>query len=137
MADNFIDVMGVLNMTPTIPDGWELVMLGEESRRPTTLVRVAKTKVEVTLASEEDFDRFLEIIKESDEKLSAIPDNKVGYEWTLVMRQGLTIRFGVAWYNRKLFDNRKDAYLSEQHASLFENFHITAKDLKVVHEILE
>ncbi|WP_299085853.1 hypothetical protein [uncultured Ruegeria sp.] len=128
-SDEFVDPLGVLG------DGeWEMILVGEETRRGADIHRVATTSVEVTLKSEEDFERFFEIIKASDERLAKV--TAPHYDWQMVLRKGMTIRFGVAWYDLEFFMAHKDAYLSDQHSSLFDQFNIEAADLKVHHHYL-
>ncbi|UES60230.1 hypothetical protein GFK91_31440 (plasmid) [Roseibium aggregatum] len=132
--EEYVDILGVLPESDMEQNrGWTTILSGEESRRPQSLNKVAITTVEVDLKSEEDFNRFFEIIKESDRRLSEIPDKEVMYEWVKVRRKGLSIRFGVAWYDQQFFNARKDAYLSNEHSSMFKEFHITSDDLKITH----
>jgi hypothetical protein len=83
--DNFTDPLGIIPEDGLPPsNGWEIVLPGEESRRPSYLTRIASTSAEVTLPSEADFDSFLEILKESDDRLSAASDDVVVYDWQIV-----------------------------------------------------
>lgn len=126
--NNFVDPLGIIN-----DDGWETILVGEETRRGSNVNRVATTSVELTLRSEEDFDRFFAVLKASDERLSKVPDEAAHYDWQMVFRKGLTVRFGVAWYDLEFFMARKDAYLSDQHNSIFDSFNVSTADLKVIH----
>ena len=116
-----------------VGDGWELLLTGEELRRPKELRRVAITRVEIKFSTQENLDKFLEIIKESDSRLSRVPDNEVMYDWQNIVAKGLVVRFGVAWYDQEFFAQRRDAYLSKMHEEVFVKFGIKAKDIRVEH----
>ena len=141
MQNNFIDPLGV--MTEGIPsksdkhfnvgDGWEIILAGEEVRRPSSLKRVAITRAEVTFSSEENFIKFLEIIKETDQRLSKIPDIQVMYDWQLLRRKGLTVRFGVAWYDEEFYQTKMNAHLSELHSRVFSQFGVTKNEIRIEH----
>lgn len=114
-------------------DGWQIVLTGDEITRPKSLVRIAMTRAEITFETEDNFNRFLEIIKESEERMSKIPDNQVMYTWAIVRRKGLTIRFGVSWFDYDFYHERKDAYLSELHNRIFLQFGVTKDSLRIEH----
>lgn len=116
-----------------VGDGWEILMSGEELRRAKTLQRVAITRAEIQFSSEENLLKFLEILRESDERLSRVPDEEVMYDWQMPRVKDLTVRFGVTWYNKDFFADRKDAYLTKLHTDLFKQFGIKAKDMRIEH----
>jgi hypothetical protein len=136
------DVLGVLDddRNPMrsqthfdVGDGWELILPGEELRRPRSLQRVAITRVEITFSSEEHLSTFLEIIRQSDERLSQVPDSEAMYDWQNLRRKGLTVRFGVAWYDQEFYRKRKDAHRSGLHEGIFIQFGTTPSDLRIEH----
>ena len=140
---NFTDPLGVFTEKEYLnEDGFETVMPGEASRRALDLPRYASTSAEITFDNEEDLQRFLAVMEETDRRLASISDEQMrndpgqGYDWQKVLRKGLTIKFGVMWYKKDFFENRKDAYKSEMHASVLKQFNITPSDLKIKHTIL-
>ena len=116
-----------------VGDGWKILMTGEELRRPKSLQRVAITRAEIQFSSEDNLLKFLEILKASDDRLSKVPDNEVMYDWQLVRVKDLTVRFGVTWYDKDFFAEKKDSYLSKLHTDLFKQFGIKAKDMLIEH----
>ncbi|HEX8174715.1 MAG TPA: hypothetical protein VF543_06310 [Pyrinomonadaceae bacterium] len=140
--NNVNDPLGVIegSALPTkalehfdVGDGWVIVMNGEEDRRPRELRRVAYTRAEITFDSEKDLSKFLEIIKKTDERLSKVPDSQVMYDWQKIRRRGLTVRFGVAWYDEDFYRQRKDAHLSSLHQGVLSQFGVTPESLRIEH----
>ncbi|GAB0152009.1 hypothetical protein [Marinobacterium sp. BA1] len=114
-------------------DGWERIYTGEEFRRPKDLQRVAITRVEITFSSEKNFEKFFSFLKESDDRLSKVPDSEVMYDWQSPIKNGLTIRFGVAWYDQDFYIEKKEAYLDKMHENLFKQFGAKVDDIRVEH----
>lgn len=134
------DILGV--MTSGLPlkgdshyhvEGWERVLTGEEFRRSKDLKRVAITRAELTFKNEDGLIKFMQVLKDSDDRLSRIPDSEVMYDWQAATLKGLTIRFGVAWYDREFYKEKKDAYLTQLHANLFKQFGVDVKDMRIEH----
>jgi len=118
-------------------EGWTVVMPGEESRRSKELHRVAITRAEIKFDSNENFKKFLEVIKASDERLRRVPDANVMYDWQMITRKGNTVRFGVAWYDKDFFLERKDAYKSDMHRGILSEFGVTPESIRIEHVPLE
>jgi hypothetical protein len=116
-----------------VGDGWQVIMSGEDVRRAKSLQRVAITRAEIAFDSEEDLKKSLEIIKDSDARLSKVPDSEVMYDWQIVRRKGLTVRFGVAWYDQDFFQKRKDAYQSSVHQGIFKQFGVPSQSIRFEH----
>ncbi|NAW60105.1 MULTISPECIES: hypothetical protein [unclassified Vibrio] len=141
MVDKINDPMGV--MSEGLPlksskhydvgDGWKLVYTGEEFRRPKSLKRVAISRVEITFDSEKNLNKFLELLKESDDRLSKVPNDEVMYDWQAPRMKDLTVRFGVAWYDKDFFYEKKDVYLSDMHKSIFKKFGSKPELIRVEH----
>jgi hypothetical protein len=128
------DVLGVLGPDDIgAEDGWEIIMNGEETRRPKSLTRVAITRAEVTFSNEANLKKFVDVLEASDKRLRAIPDAEVRYDWQRVLRKNLTVRFGVAWYDREFYLSRRDAYKSEFHSRMLRDFGLTPEDMRVEH----
>ena len=116
-----------------VGDGWEIILTGEELRRPKTLTRVAITRAEITFDSEANLLTFLELIKESDARLSKVPDSEVMYDWQMLRRKDLTVRFGVTWYDEHFYQQRKDAHHSSMHGNIFSKFGASADAMRIEH----
>lgn len=134
------DILGI--MTSGLPlrsdshyhvDGWERIMTGEEFRRSKDLKRVAITRAEVTFKNEDDLIKFIQVLKDSDDRLSKVPDSEVMYDWQSPTLRDLTVRFGVTWYDREFYKEKKDAYLTHLHANLFKQFGVDVKDMRIEH----
>jgi hypothetical protein len=116
-----------------VGDGWTVIMTGEEIRRAKDLRRVAITRGEITFGSEEQLKSFLDILRDSDARLSKVPDAEVVYDWQLVRRKDLTVRFGVSWYDDDFYQKRRNAYLSRLHGDIFARLGLKAEDLRIEH----
>lgn len=114
-------------------DGWQIVMYGEETRRPKSLERVAITRAEVTLSSNEHLKKLIEVLKASDERLAEIPDNSIMYDWQIVRSRNLTIRFGVAWYDREYYRQKQNVWKLDMHDRMFADFGVAASDFRIEH----
>jgi hypothetical protein len=137
------DIMGVLHPDTVfqpyqIDDGWTVVMPGEEDGRRKKYGKTlfAETKVEVTLKSAEALHTCLSELAESDRRLRELSGGGM-YDWQRVMIKGLTVRFGVAWYDRDFFEHRKAAYTSPEHMHVFGKFGASPSDFKVEHRIID
>ena len=116
-----------------VGDGWVIVLTGDEITRPKTLIRVAMTRAEIVFSNENDYQKFMEVIRESESRMNQIPDSEVKYTWVIVRKKGLIVRFGVSWWDKKFYHERKDAYLSELHNRVFSKFNIKPDDLRIEH----
>ena len=108
-------------------------MKGEQDRRPSSLHRVAITRVEIKFDNEQSIKKFLEVLKETDDRLSQIPDDQVQYDWQRVAQKEQTVRFGVAWYDPEFFAARRDAYKSDMHRAVFADLGINPDSIRVEH----
>ena len=122
----------VLNVTEGKPERIE-ILPGDQ--RPDKTI-VARTKCEITFDDEQNLLTCVQALKESDEQMKQRPDSQVLYNWDKVFREGMSIIFGVVWYDRDFFEKRKDAYTSGQHASIFDRFDVKAENFKIEHEVL-
>ncbi len=139
----FVDPLGVLKTDEFFDDdGFETIMPGEASRRSADLSRYASTTAEITFDNEEDLQRFLSVIEETDRRLAAVTDAEIrartsaGYDWQRISRRDMTVRFGVMWYDQEFFERRKDAYKSAMHRVVLGDFNVSPDDLSVKHTIL-
>jgi hypothetical protein len=96
----------------------------------------AITKVEINFDDEHDLRRCVRMLRWSDDRLRARPEQLIAWEWDVTFREGMTIYFGVAWYDREFYARRKDAFLEPQHSAYYAMFGATQDRLKMTHTVL-
>jgi len=118
-------------------DGWTVVTPGAESgRRQAQGKKVhALSKVEIRLQSKKDLAVCIAHLEESDRRFAMINSNP--WDWTRAMFKELTVRFGVEWYDKDFFEQRKEAYLSAEHVSMYSQFGATVNDFTVEHYLTD
>lgn len=95
---------------------------------------IALTNCEVVFQSKDELDQCIKAVKESDDRLAARPMEAVLYDWQLAtVIRGLTMFFGVRWYDRGYFDKNRDIYKNQMHDHLFSKFGVNAESFKVNH----
>ncbi|RNC82362.1 MAG: hypothetical protein ED559_11450 [Phycisphaera sp.] len=116
----------------------EKVMILAGTERPEDRGRTpyAQTKVEITFDDEEKLRTCVRLLRWSDDRLRARPDQLLHWDWNSSFREGMTIKFGVSWYTREFFESRKDAFKDESHSSYFAHFGANADDMVVKTEIV-
>ena len=103
----------------------------DASRRP-----YAITKVEISFDNEHDLRQCVRLLRWSDDRLRARPEQLIMWNWAETFREGMNISFGVDWYDRKFFETRKDAFKEPEHAIYYAAFGAKSDDFKMSHEIL-
>ncbi|PPS29010.1 hypothetical protein [Pseudomonas amygdali] len=97
---------------------------------------IALTNCTVVFSSKDELDRCIDAVRESDERLAERPLEAVFYDWQLAtVIRGLTMFFGVRWYDREYFDKNRDIYKNKMHDHLFSKFGVSAESFKVSHFI--
>jgi hypothetical protein len=96
----------------------------------------ARSSVKIAFENEASLRECVRLLRWSDERLRARPDQLMLWEWTSTIRHGMTIKFGVHWYNREFFELRKDAFREPSHAAYYQLFGATADDFAISHEVL-
>lgn len=96
----------------------------------------ARTHVEISFSDENDLRECVRLLRWSDERLRARPDQLLRWDWQKTFRDGMTIRFGVNWYERDFFERRKDAFREPTHAVYYSQFGASADDFKIRHEVI-
>ncbi|QDQ82218.1 hypothetical protein [Paraburkholderia megapolitana] len=95
---------------------------------------IALTQCEVTFENRESLDRCIVAVKESTERLNARPVEEVQYDWQSPNGiRGLTLYFGVRWFDKAFFDEHRDVYKNSMHDKLFSKFGVNAQSFKVNH----
>jgi hypothetical protein len=98
---------------------------------------VARTRCEIVFDNENDLQSCVDALRESDEELKRRPDSLKLWSWEITYREGMTIHFGVNWYDRAFFEQRKEAFRTDRHAAIFKKFNATPDRFKVVHEVIK
>jgi len=131
--DHAVDLMGIVD-----PNAAEriLLLIPREYTGVGERKLVARTSCEITFDDEEHLQKCVEALKESDEELSKRPDSLKLWDWGRTYREGMTIYFGVNWYDAEFFAARKEAFKTPKHAAFFLKFGATPEQFKVVHEVL-
>jgi len=104
---------------------------GGRGRRP-----YAVTKIEIQFDSEEELRKCVRMLRWSDDRLRARPEQMILWEWDHSFREGMNIYFGVAWYDQPFFERRKDAFKEPSHVAYYSMFGATPDRFKMEHQIL-
>lgn len=95
---------------------------------------IALTNCKVEFSSKEELERCIKAVRESDERLAERPVAAVLYDWQVAtVIRGLTMFFGVRWYDREYFDKNRDVYKNKMHDHLFSKFGVSAESFNVNH----
>lgn len=103
---------------------------GETRRDP-----YAVTRIEIAFDNEDELRRCVRLLRWSDDRLRARPDQLIRWEWESTFRDGMTISFGVSWYDAAFFEKRKDAFKEKQHTQYYAMFGATPERFKMEHQI--
>ena len=120
--------------------GWSnrvQLLAGTERASDTPRTPYARTEVKITFNNERDLRQCVRLLHWSDVRLRMREDQRLLWDWQPTFRQGMTIYFGVNWYNRDFFENRKDAFRNPEHESYYAMFGVSASDFQMQHDILE
>jgi len=94
----------------------------------------AQTFVELTFDNEQDLRRCVRLLRWSDERLLAM-GSVIAWSWDATVREGMTIRFRVAWYDKEFFQERKDSFRDKNHLSYFRMFGKSTSDMQIYTEV--
>lgn len=135
----FRDIMGIGFPKEFVPyeieDGWVVVLPGEEDGRRGDKRVVAISHVHIKLFSQEERDECIKHLEESDRRLRLMKSNP--WDWQRVMIRDNEIKFGVAWYDRSFFEQKKESWADSSHTQLYSAFGATEDNFSVQHELLE
>lgn len=95
----------------------------------------ARTYVEISFDNEEDLRQCVLMLRWSDERLQARPEQLLLWEWNVSFREGMTIFFGVNWYDKAFFEKRQHAFVEPSHAAYYSVFGAKPEDFKIRHEV--
>ncbi|MFF2267386.1 hypothetical protein ACFVTZ_03920 [Cellulosimicrobium cellulans] len=97
----------------------------------------ARTYVDIDFDDENDLRECVKLLRWSDERLRARPEQMLAWEWTVTYRDGMRISFGVNWYDRAFYEERKDAFREPGHTRFYKMFGASVDSLKMRHEVLD
>lgn len=95
----------------------------------------AVTSVSVDFENESDLRRCVRLLRWSDERLLAM-GSTIAWAWEATVRDGMTIRFAVNWYDKTFFEDRKESFRDKNHLSYFKMFGKNTSDMKIYTEVL-
>ena len=113
-----------------------MILSGTESPENKARKPYALTKVTISFDNENDLRNCVRMLRWSDDRLRARPDQLILWNWESSFREGMTIYFGVAWYNEAFFERRKEAFMEPQHADYYAMFGAKPSDFKMTHHVL-
>lgn len=112
-----------------------MILAGTETEGNRRRKPYAITKVEISFDDEDALRTCVRLLRWSDDRLRARPDQLILWDWSRSFREKMTISFGVTWYDREFFEKRKDAFMEPQHATYYAYFGAKPEDFKMEHEI--
>jgi hypothetical protein len=113
-----------------------MLLAGTESPQRHGHRPYAQTRVEIDFTDESNLRECVRQLRWSDERLRARPEQLLLWSWNLTFRDGMTISFGVNWYDKAFFERRKEAFKEPGHTKFYKLFGATADDFRVTHEVL-
>lgn len=109
---------------------------GSSLKQHNNLVRYAFTHVKMTFDNEDDIIRCARLLQWSDERMRERTEPRILWEWVKSYREGDTVEFSVAWYEKEFFEKNKDAFMNNEHSNYYAKFGMNTSDIKIEHEIL-
>ena len=113
-----------------------LILSGTESDENKRRKPYAVTKVTIQFDDEKSLRTCVRMLRWSDDRLRARPDQMILWDWSKSFREGMTIYFGVTWYDKEFFEKRKNAFMEPEHSSYYGYFGAKPDDFQMTHEIL-
>jgi hypothetical protein len=109
------------------------ILIGTENPNRLGQIPYAHTRVSITFTDEQPLRECVRMLRWSDERLRALPEQLILWSWDRTFREGMTISFGVNWYDRPFFERRRDAFLEPRHAEYYRSFGARPEDFSVQH----
>jgi len=113
-----------------------MILSGTEGDRPDSRSPYARTNASITFRDEGDLRECVRLLRWSDERLRKRPDQLMLWQWDHSFREGMTIQFGVNWYDAAFFERRRDAFREPSHTRYYRMFGASPDDFKIEHVIL-
>ncbi len=95
----------------------------------------ATTNVRLEFEDEANLRRCVRLLRWSDERLLAM-GSSISWSWEKTIREGMTIRFAVNWYDKDFFEKRKGSFKDSNHLSYFRMFGKNTSDMEIYTEVL-
>ena len=102
---------------------------------------VAETKVSIQLPDKKSLEKCLYQLEVSDARLAERGPKIPGpYDWQFVIKEVLedgsaVVHFGVAWYDRGYFNEKKSVFQDPRHSNMFSSMGASHDDVSVEHWI--
>jgi hypothetical protein len=112
------------------------ILQGTEGADPAPRTVYARTQIQITFSNERDLRQCVRLLRWSDDRLRARPDQRILWDWTSSFREGMTIFFGVNWYNREFFEARKNTFNNPEHRGYYAKFGAKPEDFIMNHVIV-
>lgn len=99
-----------------------LSLAGDVPERIRDRKQIAQSDVIISISTEADLQKCIARLDASDQRLAEV---EAGYDWkmaTVVRQEGVDggqVRFGVAWYDRDFYNEKRDIYLGADHMHMF------------------
>lgn len=111
------------------------ILEGSESPDRAHSTPYARTSVKITFSNERDLRQCVRLLRWSDDRLRARVEQMILWDWSVSFREGMTIYFGVNWYDKEFFDARRNAFNDPAHRSYYAMFGASSDDFVMEHEI--
>lgn len=103
---------------------------------PTLPPTYAITKVSLQFREEKHLFNCVKVLQWSGNTFKTRPKQLQNWSRGAVYREGLRLIFTVHWYEKTVFDKRKDAFMNDKHAHYYDTFDAKPEDLIIEHQIL-
>jgi hypothetical protein len=115
----------------------ERVQILEGTERPDEdRVPYAQTYVDIDFDFEEDLLECVKLLRWSDERLRARPEQLILWSWEASFRDHMRVSFAVSWYDRDFYERRKDAFKEPAHRRFYAMFGATPERFQLRHEVI-
>lgn len=119
-----------------IDEGTVLIVSGNDYGKRNSISPIVISKCKFELKSPEFIGACEKAFIQFERILRDRPDEEIKYEWANVYRNNLMVTFDVFWYDKRFFENRKEAYRVGPHAFAFQRFGAVVDDFQIVHYIV-
>ncbi|KAJ5819488.1 hypothetical protein N7474_005079 [Penicillium riverlandense] len=109
------------------------ILIGSENPQHKCQIPYARTKAWITFDKEEALRECVRLLRWSDERLRSLVAEGPKWAWEKTFREGMTISFGVNWYDRNFFEQRRDAFTEPKHAAYYRRFGADPEDFHITH----
>ena len=96
----------------------------------------AITKASLTFDTEMQLHNCVKVLLWSGDTFKTRPNQLRLWSRDKVYREGMQLTFTVNWYQRNVFEKRKNAFMNDEHNKYYALFDANPSDLTVSHHIL-